>query len=125
MSDRVDINRLLVEMRSLKAQTQVFNKPQGLAAKDIAPGAVHPGQSVGKSEAPSSFGNLMQKAIDKVNETQQDSATKAQAYTQGNPNVDITDVMIASQKAEVSFQAMVQVRNKLIEAYREVMNMPL
>ena len=39
--------------------------------------------------------------------------------------VDITDVMIASQKAGVAFEAMVQVRNKLVEAYRDVMNMPI
>jgi flagellar hook-basal body complex protein FliE len=49
----------------------------------------------------------------------------ADAYEKGVAGVDITDVMIASQKASVSFQAMVQVRNKLVEAYKDVMSMPI
>jgi flagellar hook-basal body complex protein FliE len=64
-------------------------------------------------------------AINKVNDVQKKSAAMAEAYEKGVAGVDITDVMIASQKASVSFQAMVQVRNKLVEAYRDVMNMPI
>jgi len=117
MTERVDINQLLGNMRALKAQTTAFSKPTGLAVKDVA----FPGQN---SVAPS-FSTLMEQAVNKVNDIQHASGKLSKAYTQGRPNVDITDVMIASQKAGVSFQAMVQVRNKLVDAYRDIMNMPL
>lgn len=122
MTDRVDINRLLLEMRSIKSQTQAFGA-QGLAAKDVVKGAagVQQGQQVNGPQ----FGELMEQAISKVNEVQQASSAMSSAYVKGDPNVDVTDVMIASQKAGVAFESMVQVRNKLVEAYRDVMNMPI
>ena len=126
MVDRVDINRLMTEMRALKAQTQVFNRPENMAAKDVADPRAGLSVSVtgGSSEVPS-FGDMLEQAVNKVNDVQKQSAGLAKAYEMGDPNVDITDVMVASQKASVSFQSMVQVRNKLIDAYRDVMNMPV
>ncbi len=125
MTDRVDINRLLVEMRSMKAQTQAFQRPQGLAPNDVNElRRAGPVGVDGVSKTPG-FGEVMSQAINKVNDVQKTSSAMATAYEQGVPGVDITDVMIASQKASVSFQAMVQVRNKLVEAYRDVMNMPI
>lgn len=124
MSDRVDISRLLGEMRSLKAQTQVFQRPQG--AVD-APGGLRSLGAVpveNPTKVPS-FGDLMTQAINKVNDVQKTSSAMADAYERSVAGVDITDVMIASQKASVAFQATVQVRNKLIDAYRDVMNMPI
>jgi flagellar hook-basal body complex protein FliE len=47
------------------------------------------------------------------------------AFVKGEPNVDLTEVMVAVQKASLSFQAMTQVRNKLVQAYQDVMNMPV
>ncbi|TQV84162.1 flagellar hook-basal body complex protein FliE [Exilibacterium tricleocarpae] len=125
MTDRVDINRLLVEMRSLKSQTQAFAPAAHLAPKDVADSGVRPGVAVQQPRETQSFGALLEQAIDKVNDVQKASGALSKAYTQGDPTVDITEVMIASQKAGVSFQAMVQVRNKLLEAYRDVMNMPV
>lgn len=118
MTDRVDVNRLLLEMRTLKSQTQAFGSPESLASKDRigGPGEVNNGPK---------FGDLMSQAVGKVSEVQQASSSMSKAYLQGDSNVDITDVMIASQKAGVAFDAMVQVRNKLVEAYRDVMNMPI
>jgi flagellar hook-basal body complex protein FliE len=126
MTDRVDINRLLVEMRSLKAQTQAFNKTDNLSARDVAEAqGLRPQDWVNGQEKVPSFTEMFGQAVNKVNDVQQASSAMAKAYEQGDPNVDITDVMVASQKASVSFQSMVQVRNKLIDAYRDVMNMPL
>jgi flagellar hook-basal body complex protein FliE len=126
MTDRVDINRLLVEMRSLKAQTQAFNKTDNLSARDVAEAqGLRPQDRVNGQEKVPSFTEMFGQAVHKVNDVQQASSAMAKAYEQGDPNVDITDVMVASQKASVSFQSMVQVRNKLIDAYRDVMNMPL
>lgn len=120
MSDRMDINRLLLEMRALKQQTSAFGGPGSLAARDKIDG----GQAVGANQNVR-FGDLMTQAVNKVNEVQQASSSMAEAYVRGDANIDVTDVMIASQKAGVAFDAMVQVRNKLVEAYRDVMNMPL
>lgn len=120
MNNRVDINRLLVEMRSLKSQTQMQGiQPQGLD------GAVQGGRGVDKVREVPSFSEIMGQAVNKVNDTQKASSALQSAYQSGDPNVDVTDVMIASQKASVSFQAATQVRNKLIDAYRDVMNMPI
>ncbi len=125
MTDRVDINRLMVEMRSLKAQSQGFQRPEGLAAKDVTDTLSGPASTVkGASEVPS-FGDMLEQAVNKVNDVQKASSNMAKAYEMGDPNVDVTDVMVASQKASVSFQSMLQVRNKLIDAYRDVMNMPV
>lgn len=125
MTDRVDINRLLVEMRAMKTHSQAFQRPSGLAPRDV--GEVHntgPINVNGNNKLPG-FGEIMNQAINKVNDVQKASSNMATAYEQGVAGVDITDVMIASQKASVSFQAMVQVRNKLVDAYRDVMNMPI
>jgi len=122
MADRVDINRLLVEMRSLKAQTQAFDKPHGLAPADARQGSrLRP---EGSSEVPG-FGEVMTQAINKVNETQKAAGALREAYTKGEPGVDITDVMVAGQKSSVAFQATLQTRNRLVEAYRDIMNMPI
>ncbi len=126
MTDRVDINRLLTEMRSLKTQTQVFNRPGELSARDIAEAkGLHGDLNVTQKDKVPSFGEMFGQAINKVNDIQQTSSNLAKGFEQGAPGIDITDVMVASQKASVAFQSMVQVRNKLIDAYRDVMNMPL
>ncbi len=121
MSNRVDINNLLTEMRSLKSQTQAFQKPQAL--NELNP--TDQVNQVDKTKEVPGFGDIMAQAVNKVNDVQQTAGDMAEAYQRGEPNVDITDVMVASQKASVSFEAAVQVRNKLVEAYRDVMNMPI
>ena len=122
ITDRMDINRVLAEMRSIKAQTQ---SPQLAALDKATESPLSPKDGVRSVREPSSFGQLMNQAVNNVNDLQKTSAQLATAYEQGQSGVDITDVMIASQKASVSFQGMVQVRNKLIDAYRDVMNMPV
>ncbi len=124
MSDRVDINRLLTDMRSMKAQTQVFQRP-AISSTEVNPFLTTGAVKIDPVNKTPSFGELMSQAINKVNDVQKKSSAMADAYEKGVAGVDITDVMIASQKASVSFQAMVQVRNKLVEAYRDVMNMPI
>lgn len=73
----------------------------------------------------SDFGALLKQSIDSVNATQQTAGKLSQAFEVGDTDVSLAEVMIASQKADVSFQAMLQVRNKLVDAYKEVMNMPM
>ncbi|MEN6586427.1 MAG: flagellar hook-basal body complex protein FliE [Sulfuricella sp.] len=69
------------------------------------------------------FSALLQSSIDQVNSAQQESADMAKNFELGKTDASLQEVMISLQKANVSFQAMVQVRNKLVSAYQEVMNM--
>jgi flagellar hook-basal body complex protein FliE len=107
-----------LEMRSLKAQSQAFAGARQIGQE------VAPGRQLEQVNGPR-FQDVFTQAINKVNTIQQASANTANAYLRGDPNVDVTDVMIASQKSTVAFQAMTQVRNKLVEAYKDIMNMPI
>ncbi|MEQ8289370.1 MAG: flagellar hook-basal body complex protein FliE [Gammaproteobacteria bacterium] len=69
------------------------------------------------------FSNVLKDAVNQVNETQKAAGELKTQFEMGNPDVDIVDVMLASQKSSLSFQAMTQVRNKLVSAYQEIMNM--
>ena len=71
------------------------------------------------------FKTMFGSAVDKVNEQQKTAAQLATRFEQGDPAIDLPEVMIALQKSSVSFQAMTQVRNKLVEAYKDIMNMPV
>lgn len=71
------------------------------------------------------FQALMKDMIDSVNQAQQDSSKLKKSYELGEDGVNLTQVMIASQKSEISFQALLQVRNKLLSAYQEVMRLQI
>ncbi|MCU7843112.1 MAG: flagellar hook-basal body complex protein FliE [Candidatus Thiodiazotropha sp. (ex Monitilora ramsayi)] len=71
------------------------------------------------------FGALLKQSIDKVNDIQQEASAMRTAFEKGESDMDLAQVMVAAQKSSLSFEAMVQVRNKLIEAYKDVMNMPI
>ena len=69
------------------------------------------------------FSELMEKQLNDVNGAQRHSANLAQLFELGDENVSLVDVMIAGQKSRVAFSALVEVRNKMLTAYQEVMNM--
>ena len=69
------------------------------------------------------FAKILQNSIDQVNQTQQQAEGMAANFAAGDGNANLHEVMISLQKANVSFQEMVQVRNKLVTAYHDVMNM--
>lgn len=100
----IDAVRLLREMEQAKAAAQ------GAPARPAA------------QTAPD-FGEMLRAALDQVNGLQQNAVELAGAFEASDRQVDLAQVMIALQKANVSFQAMVQVRNKLVSAYQEIMNM--
>ncbi len=84
-------------------------------------GARAPVSSVG---APSQdFAALLKSAVDEVNTTQLDARQLSKQFETGSSAVNLQDVVLSLQKASLSFQTMVQVRNKLVSAYQEVMNM--
>ncbi len=71
------------------------------------------------------FSQVMAQSISKVNEQQMASTELVTAFQTGTTSASVAEVMIAMQKASLSFTAMTQVRNKLIESYQEIMNMPI
>ena len=109
MSQGVEFNRLMLDMRAM--QMDAMAQPKS-AVQVPEVGA-------------SSFSDMLGNAINKVSETQQASSQLSTAFEIGKSGVDLTDVMIASQKASVSFQALTQVRNKLVQAYQDIMQMPV
>ncbi len=81
-----------------------------------------PAQS-GPAAGEVSFGDVLQTAIADVSSAQMQAQEMAKGFSAGDPNVNLQDVMVNLQKANLSFQQMVQVRNKLVTAYQDIMNM--
>ncbi|MBI3345260.1 MAG: flagellar hook-basal body complex protein FliE [Gammaproteobacteria bacterium] len=100
----IDVSQLLNQLRS----TAVLARGETAAASQTAEGG---------------FADLLKRSIDGVNEAQQTASKLTQAFESGDKQADLAEVMVALQKASISFQAMTQVRNKLVSAYQDVMNM--
>ena len=71
------------------------------------------------------FAQVLQNSIAAVSQTQQQAEAMAANFAAGNNSENLHEVMLALQKASLSFQEMVQVRNKLVSAYQDVMNMQI
>lgn len=85
--------------------------------------SLRPGVSAA-APAQNSFGSVFEALLAGVNQSQQYSTQLAEAFERGQ-HQDLAGVMIAQQKAGLSFQATLQTRNKLISAYQDIMNMPI
>lgn len=83
-------------------------------------------EATGGSSEPSSatFGQTLTDAVRNVNAQQTKAGDLSAAYERGDTN-DIVQVMLERQKASIGFEATLQVRNKLLSAYRDIMNMPV
>lgn len=69
------------------------------------------------------FAQALSSAIDQVNQAQQQAQQMTEDFSSGQSNANLQDVMVNMQKASIAFQQMVQVRNKLVTAYNDIMNM--
>lgn len=89
-----------------------------------ASGQVAPMEDVQQAKAPGKvdFGVLLRQSLDQVNGVQKKAETLGERFALGDDSVNLSDVMIATQKASIAFQATVQVRNKLVSAYHDIMN---
>lgn len=123
--ERSDINQLLQQMRQMQSQLDIQQDGvrQAAGIESMQPGAAPGSASAG--DKVQGFGELFQQAIGSVNDTQQQATRLATSFEQGDPQVSLAQVMVASQKASVSFQALTQVRNHLVDAYKDIMNMPI
>lgn len=101
----MEINRILGQMRALSGEIRGAPQPPVTGT--------------------AGFGDLLRQSIEKVNEQQSVSSELVQQFEIGATDVSVAEVMISMQKASISFQAMTEVRNRLVEAYQQVMNMPI
>ena len=71
------------------------------------------------------FGQVLKGALENVNSLQADASDLRTRFDMGDRSINLSDVMIAGQKSSIAFEATVQVRNKVVEAYKTIMNMPV
>ena len=107
MSNSVDTNALLVQLRAMAQDAGVPKSESAKPVSDV------------------DFSEVMKSTLEQVNERSSTAEKLMQSFDAGNPDVELADVMIAMQKARVSFEALTQVRNKMLSAYQDIMNMPL
>ncbi|WP_026958096.1 MULTISPECIES: flagellar hook-basal body complex protein FliE [Aliagarivorans] len=112
-------------------QNQLFSELQamGQELRNVAPSQDLPGLGQGQdlqvNRSHETFGNLLRDAINNVNNLQGQANDLRTRFDMGDRSVSIGDVMVAAQKSSVAFEATVQVRNKAMEAFKEIMSMPV
>ena len=108
----IDASALMAMRKTIIEQNAALTK--AAQAQPVATGPVQ------KSD----FGAAMKQALHDVNAVQAEAGDATRAYTMGETN-DIAAVMLAKQKASLGFEATLQVRNKLLSAYKDIMSMPV
>ena len=101
----MQIQQVLSEMRALQARASGAPAATASAAQ------------------PSDFAQLMKNSVDRIATMQNEASALATSYESGDKSVDLTKVMLEVQKASLAFHAMTEVRNKLLDAYTQVMGM--
>ncbi len=109
---QIDVNSVLLQLRQLGSQATSMVPHMSIGG-------------VGSPAAGLDFGALLKQSISAVAESQSVAQSKINAFERGDSGSDIGSTVIASQKADLSFRALVQVRNKLTDAYTTIMNMPV
>lgn len=102
--------------RVMQLRAQILERNGALARAAAAPEP-----AAGK---PTSFADTLEGALQSVNANQQEASRLSESYERGE-TVDIAKVMLARQQASVGFEATLQVRNKLLSAYKDIMSMPV
>jgi flagellar hook-basal body complex protein FliE len=104
--NNVTIDSVLAQMRALSEAAK------STPSADSAPAAEGP-----------EFSRLLKNSLDQVNGLQSNASEMKAAFELGESDVSLPEVMVAVQKASISFEAVTQVRNRLLSAYQEIMNM--
>ena len=109
----MQIDSVLSQIRALSAQVKPIQAP-----------SVNPAAGIGQAE-PGSFAAVLKQGLNQVNQTQASANAMATAFQRGAPGVELADVMIEMQKSSVSFRAVTEVRNRMVSAYQDIMNMQI
>lgn len=111
--NEISATQLLSQMRQVAQQVGIQPSPEAsLGAPNLT------------AEKPE-FGALLKNAVDEVNSASMTSGELQNRFMAGDASVQLSDVMIAGQKSRVTFEALMQTRNKILDAYSEVMRMPI
>ncbi|CAH0299457.1 Flagellar hook-basal body complex protein FliE [Massilia sp. Bi118] len=131
----IDSSRIEAMMAQLKAAASKPAMPSGgSAASALSSGGIggiggigslgKPGGAEGvESSSKVSFSDALKAQLDNVSKAQDNAEDMGKKFASGDDSVSLSDTMIAMQKASITFQATVQVRNKLVSAYHDIMNM--
>ena len=109
--DSTAIDAMVAQLKAAAARSQPAVNPLGAASP------------VEESATKVDFSQALKASLDSVASAQNQSNKLGERFTSGDDSVNLSEVMISMQKASISFQATVQVRNKLVSAYQEMMNM--
>ncbi|MGB2831929.1 MAG: flagellar hook-basal body complex protein FliE [Methylotenera sp.] len=112
----IDAGRIESMLSQLKVAAQ---RPQTQALPSLGLNESKSTQSTSKLD----FSQALKASLDNVNQVQKSAESLGKNFAMGDDSVSLSDVMIANQKANISFQATIQVRNKLVSAYHDIMNM--
>ena len=110
INSATDAQSLLAQIRSLQAQLE---DKQGSLGAPTELGTNKP-----------SFARAIASAVDEVNNLQMQAKQTSELYESGG-NVSLTDLIMKTQKASIAFEATLQIRNKVLRAYEDIMNMPV
>ena len=113
------MNASISPLSSALQQLQTMATQAAGGAGNVASGSVVPESGAASA---GSFADALKSSIDNISNTQKSAMSEAHAFEIGAPNVSLNDVMVDMQKANVGFQFGLQVRNKLVSAYNDVMN---
>ena len=108
--------------RVMALRAQILERNAALSRANAANAAGAP--SAVQPAGPANFSDSLTQALNSVNDSQNRASDISAAYERGE-TIDIAKVMLARQEASVSFEATLQVRNKLLSAYKDIMSMPV
>src|ERR1043165_4234079 len=106
----LQVDAVLAQIRSMQSQIRGV----GSEAANAAPAAAAGGTAAQPS---ASFADVLKRGLEQVNQSQQSAADLADKFERGTPGIELPQVMLEMQKANVSFRALTEVRNKLVNAY--------
>jgi flagellar hook-basal body complex protein FliE len=110
--------------RIMALRSQILERNQALQRANTANATAAPAATGGAASSATSFADTLSQALQGVNQGQQQASSLSDSYERGE-TTDIAKVMLARQQAQVGFEATLQVRNKLLSAYKDIMSMPV
>lgn len=116
----MQIDSVLAQIRSLQAQTRI-GVPAIAKPMDNVQGS---GTVAGGADRVS-FANVLKQGLEAVNAQQAKASDAAARFDRGEPGLELSQVMLEANKSQVAFRATVEVRNRLVSAYQDIMNMPI
>lgn len=112
---RADISEMLSKIREISNNSKVFSEMN----------TIKPDITASSSSNFNSVLDSAKSAVSHVNDLHLENTRVKNAYMAGDQTVSMSQVLVASQKSKLAFQGLLTVRNKILEAYKEIMNMPV